>query len=52
MLKHYITKYSSDDKRFALLMWISSFAYWYEQKNKESLTCFLIGVVLFISAFG
>ena len=37
---------------FALLMWISSFAYWYEQKNKESLTCFLIGVVLFISIFG
>lgn len=37
---------------FALLMWISSFAYWYEQKNKESLTCFLIGVVLFISVFG
>lgn len=37
---------------FALLMWISSFAYWYEQKNKESLTCFLIVVVLFISVFG
>lgn len=37
---------------FALLMWISSFAYWYEQKNKESLTCFLVGVVLFISVFG
>jgi hypothetical protein len=37
---------------FALLMWVSSFTYWYEQKNKESLTCFLIGVVLFISVFG
>ena len=37
---------------FALLMLISSFAYLYEQKNKESLTCFLIGVVLFISVFG
>nr|DAG13967.1 MAG TPA: hypothetical protein [Caudoviricetes sp.] len=37
---------------FSLLMWISSFIYWYEEKNKESLTCFLIGVVLFISVFG
>ena len=37
---------------FSLLMWISSFACWYEEKNKESLTCFLIGVVLFISVFG
>jgi hypothetical protein len=37
---------------FFLLMWISSFAYWYEDKNKESLTCFLVGVVLFISVFG
>lgn len=36
---------------YSILMWVASFIYWCKEKNKESLACFLIGIVLFIIIF-